>query len=165
MMQVTLRSGGQTGVDRAALDFALRHQLPYAGWCPRDGWAEDFPEAPGLLTKYPHLTETPSGVLEQRTAWNVRDSDGTLILTRGPDDLALPGVSFTWMSAEVIFLKPYHVVDMTLMNVTQPAREWLQGIIDQVTDRMATLNVAGHRESIAPGIYDQATQFLSALLA
>src|SRR5262245_3319115 len=143
MLQVTLRSGGQTGVDRAALDFAIRHKLPYAGWCPLGGWAEDFPEPPGLLAKYPNLVEPPTMVLEQRSASNVRDSDATLILTRSQGDLSTPGVSFTWMSADVVFVKPYHVLDMTQLNVTQPAREWLQGIMDQITDRMTILNVAG----------------------
>jgi hypothetical protein len=165
MLQVILRSGGQTGVDRAALDFAIQHKLPYAGWCPRNGWAEDYLEAPGLLAKYPNLTETPTGVLEQRSSWNVRDSDATIILTRGEADLSSQGVSFSWISANVIFEKPFHVVDMTQPHAAQPAREWLQQLITQIPDRPMSLNVAGPRESIAPGIYDQATQFLSALLA
>ena len=42
-------SGGQTGVDRAALDVAIERGVPWGGWCPKGGWAEDFPEPPGLL--------------------------------------------------------------------------------------------------------------------
>src|SRR3984893_7494400 len=68
-----IRSGGQTGVDRAALDAALLTGRPYEGWCPKGGWAEDFLRPPGLLTIYPHLMETPSESPEQRTEWNVRD--------------------------------------------------------------------------------------------
>ena len=52
-------SGGQTGVDRAALDVAIERGMDWGGWCPKGGWAEDFPEPPGLLAKYPHLKETP----------------------------------------------------------------------------------------------------------
>jgi hypothetical protein len=68
-------SGGQTGVDRAALDVAIARAMPYGGWCPRGGWAEDFSDSPGLLATYPHLRETPSRDPAQRTDWNVRDAD------------------------------------------------------------------------------------------
>ena len=74
-----IRSGGQTGVDRAALDAAVLTGRPYEGWCPKGGWAEDFLHPPGLLTKYPHLRETPSKSPEQRTKWNVRDSAATVV--------------------------------------------------------------------------------------
>jgi hypothetical protein len=74
-------SGGQSGVDRAALDVALEKSIAYGGWCPRGGWAEDFTELPGLLARYPLLRETPLSDPAQRTQWNVRDSDAVLILT------------------------------------------------------------------------------------
>ena len=48
-------SGGQSGVDRAALDFANEVSLDYGGWCPKGGWAEDLQEPPGLLNDYPAL--------------------------------------------------------------------------------------------------------------
>ncbi|MCZ6552322.1 MAG: hypothetical protein O7A67_00850, partial [SAR324 cluster bacterium] len=70
-------SGGQSGVDRAALDAALATGLPCGGWCPRGRRAEDGP----IHERY-HLLETPSRRYAQRTEWNVRDSDGTLLLTR-----------------------------------------------------------------------------------
>ena len=76
-------SGGQTGVDRAALDVAIERGMDWGGWCPKGGWAEDFPEPPGLLAKYSHLRETPERHPLQRTEWNVRDSDATLIITDG----------------------------------------------------------------------------------
>lgn len=75
-----LISGGQSGVDRAALDFAIARGIPYGGWCPSGGWAEDHPHPPGLLAAYPALRETPSADPAQRTRWNVRDGDATLIL-------------------------------------------------------------------------------------
>src|SRR5262245_56376343 len=71
-------SGGQTGVDRAALDVALELGIPCGGWCPKGRLAEDGP----IPDRYP-LKETPSAVYPQRTEWNVRDSDGTLILFMG----------------------------------------------------------------------------------
>ena len=73
-------TGGQTGVDRAALDAAIELGIPYGGWCPKGGWAEDLPTPPGLLALYPNLRETPDADPAQRTAWNVRDSDRLLIL-------------------------------------------------------------------------------------
>ena len=69
-------SGGQTGADRAALDFAIRTGIPHGGWCPRGRLAEDGPLP--LIYK---LDETSSPRYDQRTRWNVRDSDATLLLT------------------------------------------------------------------------------------
>ena len=69
-----IRTGGQSGVDRAAMDFAIEHGIPYCGWCPKGGWAEDYPDLPGLLRDYPELQETPSSGTEQRTKWNMREA-------------------------------------------------------------------------------------------
>jgi hypothetical protein len=67
-------------VDRAALDVGIALGLRQGGWCPSGGWAEDMPGPPGLLAHYPALKETPAIDPVQRTRWNVRDSDRTLIL-------------------------------------------------------------------------------------
>src|SRR5262249_55360364 len=69
-------SGGQTGADRAALDWAIAGGLPHGGWCPRGRRAED-----GRIAPRYRLTETPSDDYLQRTEWNVRDADGTVILS------------------------------------------------------------------------------------
>ena len=69
-------SGGQTGVDRAALDVAIALGFAHGGWCPAGRLAEDGP----IDARYP-LRETPSADPSQRTEWNVRDSDATLVLT------------------------------------------------------------------------------------
>lgn len=74
--KITIISGGQTGADRAALDFAITHGLPHGGWCPRDRRAEDGP----IPAKY-LLRETASRHYSQRTKWNVRDSDCTVLFT------------------------------------------------------------------------------------
>jgi len=71
-------SGGQTGADRAALDWAIENGIPHGGWCPKGRLAEDGP-IPGCYD----LTETPSAGYPQRTEWNARDSDGTAIFSIG----------------------------------------------------------------------------------
>ena len=75
-----IRSGGQSGVDRAALDTARKYNIEICGWCPKDGWAEDYPEAPGILAEYPELRETPEKGTAQRTLWNMRDADAILTI-------------------------------------------------------------------------------------
>jgi hypothetical protein len=72
-------SGGQTGADRAALDWALAHDVECGGWCPKGRKAEDGPIDP----KYP-LKETPSAAYVQRTEWNVRDSGATVLFSIEP---------------------------------------------------------------------------------
>jgi hypothetical protein len=88
----TVQSGGQTGVDRAALDVALALHLPCTGWCPRGRRAEDGP----LPAHYP-LRETDSADYPPRTERNVRDADATLILNRGP---LAGGTAYTVRMAE-----------------------------------------------------------------
>jgi hypothetical protein len=71
-----LLSGAQTGADRTALDWAIFRDIPHGGWCPKGRKAED-----GVIPPQYQLTETPSATYLQRTEWNVRDSDGTVIFT------------------------------------------------------------------------------------
>ena len=72
-------SGGQTGADRAALDFAIEQKIPHGGWCPKGRKAEDGP----IASRY-RLRETLSARYSQRTEWNVRDSDGTVVFSLKP---------------------------------------------------------------------------------
>lgn len=72
----TIVSGGQTGADRAALDWAIERGFAHGGWCPRGRRAED-----GTVPLQYHLKETPTERWAQRTEWNVRDSDGTVIFS------------------------------------------------------------------------------------
>jgi hypothetical protein len=147
-------SGGQTGVDRAALEFGRHAGVPIGGWCPAGGWAEDLTAAPGLLVPYPELRETPSPDPQERTEWNVRDSNATLVLVR--DGVASPGTDDTVALARR--LARAHVV----AEVTDVAsvRAWLAGL-----PAGAVLNVAGPRESEAPGVHDDALALLAAVLA
>jgi Circularly permutated YpsA SLOG family len=148
-------SGGQTGVDRAALDAAIALGLPYGGWCPRGGWAEDFPTAPGLLARYPGLRETPSSDLAQRTEWNVRDSDRTLILVDARGLAVSPGTALTRRLAER-YGRPHLMVDVDRADAADRVAAWL----DETGSDLA-LNVAGPRESSAAGIYDKALALLT----
>jgi hypothetical protein len=142
-------SGGQTGVDRAALDVALELNIPCGGWCPAGRRAEDG-QVPG---RYP-LEETPSRDYRQRTDWNVRDSDGTLILTRGRPT---GGTRLTFEIAKRR-AKPYLVIELNGSLDETDAHQWIR------TNQIAVLNIAGPRESEAPGNACQAATFLRRLL-
>lgn len=141
-------SGGQTGVDRAALDVALELGIECGGWCPAGRWAEDGP----IDARYP-LRETPSGDAAQRTEWNVRDSDGTLLLTAD----ASPGTERTRDAARRLG-RPVFTWPADATEDVGLFRRWLQ------VYGVQTLNVAGPRESEAPGIYLQARRILRAYL-
>lgn len=161
---VKIISGGQSGVDRAALDFAAQRDIPYGGWCPHGGRAEDYPSAPGVMATYPHLAETPSAIPEQRTAWNVRDSHATIILVRGNEFSRSPGTVLALQLAELVFLRPCMVVDISQPDAVGVARDWLSRTAAGLDVTELSLNVAGPRESQAPGIYSEAGAFLSGLL-
>jgi len=142
-------SGGQTGVDRAALDAALARGLAIGGWCPRGRLAEDGP----IAIKYP-LRETESAKYPPRTAANVRQADATLIITAGTLD------SGSKLTADIAARsgKPFIVIALHDADAMARAIEWLQRV------QPRTLNVAGPRESRQPGIYAMAYAFLVRLL-
>lgn len=141
-------SGGQTGVDRAALDAALDAGIECGGWCPLGRLSEDG-TVPGI---YP-LQETPHADYAERTLWNVRDSDATLILAWGPPT---EGTAYTALCAEQLG-RPSLIVNMTASPDIREVAAWLR-------DReVHTLNVAGPRESKSPGAYHGALRFLRKL--
>ena len=142
-------SGGQTGVDRAALDVALKLGVPCGGWCPRGRRAEDGP----LKEIYP-LQETPSSDYTQRTRWNVRDSDGTVVLYKS----SLSGGSALTVALAKEHNKPCLVIDLCEDSSPEILLDWLK------LQQIRTLNVAGTRESGSAGIYDEACQFLGKCL-
>ncbi len=151
-------SGGQTGVDRAALDTAIELGLPYGGWCPRGGWAEDMTEPPGLLARYPDLRPTPAAETSQRTRWNVRDSDATLVLIPGGRAQPASGTALTIAAAEELD-RPFGVMDLDAPDAHGRAIALLAELAPG-----GALNVAGPRESGAPGIYARARELLATLL-
>ena len=145
-------SGGQTGVDRAALDIALKLGIPCGGWCPKGRKAEDGE----IDLKYP-LKETDSPSYPVRTRKNVKDSDGTLVLTWGSPT----GGTFDTIESAKKFKKPHLVVDLSESSSSDVKKvlEWGR------TNNVRVLNVAGPRESKAPGIYDRAAKFLVQLFS
>ena len=152
-----LITGGQSGVDRAALDVALELGIPYGGWCPAGGWAEDLTEPPGLLALYPNLVPTPSADPAERTRWNVRDSDAALVLVASAADVS-PGTNVGVRESDAL-AKPQLVVDMSRPGAHEQVISYLErfnGIV---------LSVGGPRESEVPGIYELVTAFLTAVLA
>jgi hypothetical protein len=142
-------SGGQTGVDRAALDVALELGIPCGGWCTKGRKAED-----GLIDpRYP-LQETESTSYPVRTERNIKDSDGTLILTDGP----VTGGTATTVKFAQKYRKPYLVIDLGLGGDPEIVRKWEQA------NKIRILNIAEPRESKATGIYDKAVKFLRGIL-
>ena len=138
-------SGGQTGVDRAALDVALVLGIPCGGWCPRGRLAEDGP----ISLRYP-LYEAPSTDYVVRTEWNVRDADGTVILTKGE---AEGGTKLTVELARK-HGKPHLVIDLRNPPDARVVARWARA------HHVKTLNIAGPRESTVPGVYDDASGFV-----
>ena len=142
-------SGGQTGVDRAALDVALELGVDHGGWCPLGRRAED-----GVIPDRYSLLETDSPDYSSRTEANVIDSDATLIICRGE----LSGGTELTRRLARRHGKPLLVFD--LADGTPP-----QAILQWLTENGArVLNVAGPRESSCPGIHDEARSMLSHLL-
>lgn len=155
-------SGGQSGVDRAALDWAIRNGIPYGGWCPKGGLAEDLPEPPGLLVRYPRLKATPSEDPAERTAWNVRDSDATLVIRVA--DRRSPGTNLTIEQARERD-RPLLVIELPSVSVSPVAgpREAMTTFIDEAAAGRI-LNVAGPRESQVRGIYRAVSYIFESML-
>lgn len=146
-------SGGQTGVDRGALDAALAADFPCGGWCPAGRAAEDGTIPP----RYPVVEVADAGYRE-RTIQNVVDSDATLIVYF--DDLH-GGTELT-MLACIRREKPYKLVDGTEISATRAADIALAFVAKHAA---STLNVAGPRASHAPGAHAYALETVSRLIA
>jgi hypothetical protein len=142
-------SGGQTGVDRGALDAAVALGIECGGWCPRGRLAED-----GRIPRRYPLVECETSDYPVRTERNILDSDATLILCRGP----LSGGTKLTRDLARRRGKPCLVVDLAYPTDAQRVRDWL------VDFQVETLNVAGPRESLSAGISRQASKFLVDLL-
>jgi len=149
---VKIVSGGQTGVDRAALDFAIRHGQEHGGWCPHDRRAED-----GVIPPIYRLRETDSVDYDERTEKNVVNSDATLIVVREAE--LSGGTALTKTCAEQ-HGRPVLVV-CTRDGVSKSAAA-LSKLLKRHNVR--TLNVAGPRESQAPGIGKFVMDLLEAAL-
>jgi hypothetical protein len=134
-------SGGQTGADRAALDWAIGHGIPHGGWCPQGRLSED-----GMIPAHYHLRETPSTDPAQRTEWNVRDADGTVIFSIAPE---LSGGTLLTAEFAIKYEKPWINICQarTDLNAALQLCAFLAGSKTQI------LNVAGSRASHETTIY------------
>ena len=160
--QITIVSGGQTGADRAALDFAIRHGVAHAGWCPRGRLAEDGP----IPLRY-ELQETPSRRYAQRTEWNVRDSDATLVFSIAPEPIG--GTRLTLAIAHPLGRPCLHlwrdaatppaVIPAAITDAARRLVEFLEG------HEVRRLNIAGPRASQEPEIGPFVNQVLHATLS
>ena len=149
-MRLRIVSGGQAGVDRAALDVARRLGLPAGGWCPAGRWAEDGP-----ISAVYALRETASADPSVRTRRNVRDADATLVVAPGPPS---GGTALTVAAAGALG-RPHLVVRPTPETV-DAAVAW----IERAVPTGGRLNVAGPRESEAPGVGAASAAWLAEVL-
>jgi Circularly permutated YpsA SLOG family len=150
---VKIISGGQTGVDRAALDVALKHGIDAGGWCPT-GRLDEFGRIPG---RYP-VKELESGGFAERTLQNVRDSGGTVIVHPGK----LSGGTEQTVRFCVEQRRPLKLIDSSNVSTEKAA----QLIADFVrANKIDVLNVAGPRQSEWAKGYDYTTSTLEAFVS
>ena len=141
-------SGGQTGVDLAALDWAITHGIAHGGWCPKGRRSED-----GLIDQRYLLRETPSKNYMERTEWNVRDSDATVIFTLTDE---LDGGSKRTAQLSDKLGKPW-----IHMRPGVHPKFMARFLLSRKT---VVLNIAGKRESAAPGIGEFVQKMLNSAL-
>jgi len=148
---IKIISGGQTGADRAALDFAIKNDIPHGGWCPKGRKAEAGP----IDAQY-QLQQTPGSNYLQRTEWNVRDSDGTVIFSMGK---RLSGNSIETLDFAIKHRRPYlHLSAVFRDHAASKLKRWLQ------QNNIRVLNVAGPRASKEPAVAEFVIATLDAAL-
>jgi hypothetical protein len=145
-------SGGQTGVDRAALDAALAASFPCGGWCPEDRRAEDGP----IAASYP-LLAMPGGGYAERTRKNVMDSDGTAVIYFGDLEGGTELAAYLCMKNS----RPYKLIDGDEVSVERAIQLMTRFVRDR---QVAILNVAGPRATQRPQAYAYARAVISGLL-
>ncbi len=141
-------SGGQTGADRAALDFAIEHNIPHGGWLPKGRKTED-----GTLDLKYHLREMPTSNYSKRTEQNVLDADGTVIVSHG----FLTGGSALTAEFAKKHKKPWIHIDLKELAIKEAAKmldAWL------TRHEIKVLNVAGPRARKDPSIYEATLRLL-----
>ena len=152
MMISKIISGGQTGVDQAALDVAIALGIPHGGWIPKGRKTEN-----GALPDKYRLKEMPTSSYTKRTNQNVIDSEGTLIISLGP---LTRGSELTHKTA-MLHDRPCLHIDLGTLNtlqVVKTVRSWI------VHHGIGILNIAGPRASENPKTYDMTSKTLKAVL-
>jgi hypothetical protein len=143
-------SGGQTGVDRAALDVAMRLGIAHGGWVPKGRLAED-----GVVPPHYQLQEMPTDEYQARTEKNVLDSEGTLLISRGSPT---GGTDYTRKMALKHGKQLLHI-DLSLGQKMSDAGSLIASWVEM--NRIETLNVAGPRASNDPSIYIDAVNIMT----
>ena len=152
MKALKIISGGQTGVDRAALDAALRHGLNCGGWCPA-GRLDEFGKIPD---HYP-IQELKDGGFTERTLQNVKDSDGTVVIYPGQ----LRGGTEQTVRFCSELQRPYQLIDASKISAEAAANLIVEFVCKK---KIGILNIAGPRQSEWQEGYNYATRALSAFL-
>ncbi len=142
-------SGGQTGVDRAALDVAIKLNISHGGWCPKGRLAELDVTIP---THY-QLKETDSDDYSERTKLNIRYSDGTLILIPATSVKIIDGTILTIQEVKDK-KKPFLIIDLSENKNIELILNWIKEY------NIKVLNIAGPRESHYSGIYQKSFDLL-----
>lgn len=143
-------SGGQSGVDRAALDVSIKLGIPHGGWCPKGRKAED-----GAIPACYQLNETDSDEYSERTKLNIRDTDGTLILVPTTPIKVTDGTILTIAEVKER-AKPYLIIDLSRdYDKLSEIALWVK------ENSIKVLNVAGPRESQSPGVHKASSVLLT----
>jgi len=150
-LPLTIWSGGQTGVDRAAWDAAIRLHLPQFGWVPKGKIAED-----GTIPTRYRCRETKGTDYVERTERNLMDADATLILSFGPMGA---GTQLT-LELSRKHQRPHLWVDLDSMGMDEALEKGLQFLRER---KPGTLNVAGPRGSYREDVYGRAKEYLTEL--
>jgi predicted Rossmann-fold nucleotide-binding protein len=145
---VKIISGGQTGVDRAALDVALKHGIEAGGWCPA-GRLDEFGRIPD---PYP-IKELGNGGFTERTLQNVKDSDGTVIIHPGE----VSGGTEQTLRFCIELQRPHQLIDASKISVEEAVRSIAHFVREK---KIHTLNVAGPRQTEWPEGYEYASRTL-----
>ncbi|MEM7026893.1 MAG: putative molybdenum carrier protein [Pseudomonadota bacterium] len=149
MSTLIIISGGQTGVDRAALDAAIQYRVSHGGWCPKGRLAED-----GQIPMHYQLTETDTDAYPQRTKMNVQSADGTLIIFK---HIMTSGTALTLKFVKQL-VKPNFILDIDQQINIDKVNNWMN------QNTISTLNIAGPRESTTPGIYADSKKIIEAII-
>jgi len=145
---LVIRSGGQTGVDRAALDAAIKLNLQTCGWCPKGRIAED-----GIIPSKYKLVETLTENKDERTRLNVKNSDGTLVLLLSESKVMNDGTSLAIKTTKSLN-KPLMFFYLEKVNI-DIVINWI------FENEIIILNVAGPTESNSPGIYNSSYNYMN----